>query len=82
MRCDLKMSAMIFADAQRLERAALFAWNMRSSEKVWRGAAPDRIGRGNFLHASTRPLRFLLAAVARRASRMAPGFRALASAAR
>jgi hypothetical protein len=79
MRCDRKSSAMIFADAQKLEKAAFFAWNIRSAEK--RCDAPTR-NYDDLLSASTTSLRFLLAAAWRLASRMTPGFRAFASAAR
>jgi hypothetical protein len=79
MRCDLKLSAMIFADAQKLEKAAFLAWNIRSAEKPCE--APFRRS-DDLLSASTTSLRFLLAAAWRLASRMTPGFRAFASAAR
>jgi hypothetical protein len=43
MRCDRKMSAMIFSDAQKLESAASLVWNRRSSDKGERGGAPVRV---------------------------------------
>jgi hypothetical protein len=81
MRCDRKMSAMIFSDAQKLESAASLVWNRRSSDKGERGGAPVRVSQPNLLLASTTRLRLLRAVVSRSAARITPGCKALASAA-
>lgn len=82
MRCDLKLSAMIFADAQNLERTALLAWSRRRLEKDEHSGAPVQVSRSDFLFVFAKPMRLLSAFVSRWASQIAPGFRALASAAR
>jgi hypothetical protein len=82
MRCDRKLSAMIFADAQKLETAALLAWNSRRSEKRERSVANVRVGQRDLPVACRKALRLLPVAFLQFASRIAPGFRALASAER